>query len=864
MTETTREPGTNPRRHWAASGAWAVIALGLFALAAAGLSRALRAHHLHDIVLALEAIPSGRVVAAILLTALNYLVLTGYDALAFRYLGTALAYPRIALASLLSYAVANNTGSLSFLTGSGVRYRLYAGWGLTAPEIARVIGFCTLSFWLGFLAIGGVLFTAAPLALPAALHLPFPTARPIGALFLSICGAYLLANALRRSPFRYRGWELGLPGLRVAAGQLAISMVDWTLAAGILFILLPGSPQLSFAHLLSCYLVAQIAGLASSVPGGLGVFESVMLLLLAPVLPAAPVFGALLAYRGIYYLLPLAAAGAALGAREALARGEQVQRTARAVGRGLVLIVPDALAILIFAGGAVLLFSGALPAESGRLSWLAGVVPLPILELSHFVGSLAGAGLLVLARGLQRRLDAAWLLTTLLLAAGIVASLLKGLDYEEAALLSLVLAALLPSRPRFHRKASLLAEPFTAGWVVAVAAVLLAAVWLTLFAYKHVEYSGSLWWQFALTGHAPRSLRALLGATAILLVAAAARLLHPMRFRHGPPGPEELEQAAAVARSSPRTTGYLALLGDKALLFSRNREAFVMYGVQGRSWVAMGDPVGPEQDAPELLWEMRGLADRYGGRTVFYEVGRAYLPHYVEIGLTPLKIGEEARVALASFSLEGTARKGLRHSRNHVVSVGGRFEIVPAAGVPPLLGEMRRVSDAWLASKNTREKRFSLGSFREDYLRHFPVALVRRGDELLAFANLLPGGGKEELSVDLMRHLPTAPPGVMDYLFAELLLWGKAEGYGWFNFGMAPLAGLEARELAPLWSRVGSYVYAHGDPLYHFTGLRAYKEKFDPVWEPRYVAVPGGFSVPRVVADLAILVAGGAKGVVAR
>jgi phosphatidylglycerol lysyltransferase len=864
MVDNANDPAAGPHRRLVPSTVGAVLALGLFALAAVGLFHQLRAYRLHEVLLALRSIPADRMGAAVFLTAVNYLVLTGYDALAFRYLKIPLSYPRIALASFLSYTVANNTGSLSLITGSGVRYRFYSSWGLSAPEIARVIVFCSLSFWLGFMAIGGALFVSAPLVLPGALHLPLQTTRPFGALLLAVVGCYLLASLVHRAPLRFRSWEFALPGVGLSAAQIAVSIADWTLAAWILYLLLPGALPLSFAHLFACYLLAQIAGLASNVPGGLGVFESVLLLLLAPSLPVAQLLGALLAYRGIYYLIPLAAAGAALGAREAIARDTGFLRAARALGRGLVALVPEALAILIFAGGAVLLFSGSLPAKSGRLSWLQDVVPLPLLELSHFLGSLAGAGLLVLARGLQRRLDAAWMLTACLLAAGIVASLLKGLDYEEALVLSLVLGALLPARPRFYRRASLLAEPFTGGWVVAVAAVLLAAGWLTLFAYKHVEYSDSLWWQFALNGHAPRSLRSLLGATVILLVAAGAKLLHAPRFHPGPPGPEDLAQAEALARADVRTSAYLALLGDKSLLFSSNRRAFVMFGVQGRSWVALGDPVGDRREVPELLWELRGLSDRYGGRVVFYEVGREYLPLYIELGLSPLKIGEEARVALGSFTLEGGANKGLRHAHHRIASGGARFEIVPAAGATALLGELQAVSDAWLAAKNTREKRFSLGSFREDYLRRFPVALVRRGNEVLAFANLWPGGGKEELSVDLMRHLPAAPAGVMDFLFAEILLWGKGEGYRWFNFGMAPLAGLEGRDLAPLWNKVGSFLYAHGEPLYHFTGLRAYKEKFNPVWKPRYIAVPGGFSLPRVLPDVAILIAGGAKGVLAK
>lgn len=864
MPRTATVPDAGKQRRAMARALGTGVALSAFALAIWLLFHALRAYRIQDIVLALRTIPGTRVAAAALLTALNYLVLTGYDALGLRYVGAAVAYPKIALAAFVSYAVANNTGTLSLVAGGGVRYRFYAGWGLQAPAIARVIAFCTISLWAGFLAIGGVLFLVEPFALPGALHLPFPGSRPLGALFLAVAGAYLLASARRNRTIRLGNIELPLPGPALTAAQMAVSMADWTLAAAVLYLLLPTTPALSFTRFLAYYLLAQAAGIASTVPGGVGVFESLMLLLLAPFLPASSAFGALLANRGVYYLLPLAVAGVTLGVREALPKRSPLPAAALALGRSLQGLVPDALGALTFAGGAVLLFSGSLPAESGRFSWLADFVPLAVLEFSHFLGSVAGAGLLLLAWGLQRRLDAAWLLAVALLAAGSIFSLAKGLDYEEAAVLALMLAALLPARRRFYRRASLLAEPFSAGWGIAVGGVVLASAWLVVFAYKHVEYTHSLWWQFTFAGHAPRSLRALLGAAVALLLAAGWRLLHPVHYRPAPPGPEDLDRAEALVRAGARTSGYLSLLGDKTLLFSRNRDAFLMFAIQGHSWVALGDPVGPEREVPDLLWELRGLSDRYGGRAIFYEVGRDYLPLYVELGLTPLKIGEEARVALPSFSLEGGAHKGLRHAHHHVAAAGCRCEIVEPPGVPALLGELRRVSDAWLIEKNTREKRFSLGWFNEEYLRRLPVAVVRRDGALLAFANLWPGGGQDELSCDLMRHLPEAPPGTMDFLFVEILLWGRAQGYRWFNFGMAPLAGLEDRALAPLWNKVGAFIYSHGGPFYNFAGLRAYKEKFGPVWEPRYLAAPGTFSLPRILPDIAALVAGGVTGVIAK
>jgi phosphatidylglycerol lysyltransferase len=141
---------------------------------------------------------------------------------------------------------------------------------------------------------------------------------------------------------------------------------------------------------------------------------------------------------------------------------------------------------------------------------------------------------------------------------------------------------------------------------------------------------------------------------------------------------------------------------------------------------------------------------------------------------------------------------------------------------------------------------------------------VRREGKLLAFANLWLGGGKEELSVDLMRHLPDAPHGVMDYLFLHVMLWGAQQGYQWFNLGMAPLSGLEDRALAPLWNRLGALVFHHGEHFYNFQGLRQYKAKFDPQWEPKYLAFPGGLTLPRILTNIAALISGGLKGVLTK
>jgi phosphatidylglycerol lysyltransferase len=840
----------------------ATLSVVLFVAALVALRRELASVHLREVAAEIQSQPWIRLLGALALTATSYGALTLYDVLGLAYLERRLPYRRVALASFVGYAFSNTVGH-SLLVGAPARYRLYGAWGLSALDVAKLVAFATTTLWIGFLAVAGVVFVVEPLAVPAALHLPFASVRPLGLAFLALAAAFLSLALFTRRPIAVAGWEIEIPRPEIALAQVGVAATDWALAGTVLYLLLPDSLALGWPGFFALFLLSQLAGVASQIPGGLGVFETVFLLLTAPVDPA-PVVGALVLYRIVYYLLPLVSALALLLAREIAERREGIFRAGRTLGRLLPAMTPPALAIGALLAGAVLLFSGATPAVPQRLDLLRDLVPLPVVELSHFAGSLAGAGLLLLARGLERRLDAAWMLAAALLAVGVVSSLLKGFDYEEAIVLGLLLAALIPARRRFYRHAALTAEPFTPGWVAAITLVLLGSIWLGLFAHKHVDYSHELWWRFALTGDAPRFLRASIGALVVVMLFAFARLLRPVPAAPPLPDRDEIDRAAGLASAARDTYAYLAILGDKHLLWHRDRAAYLMYAVEGRSWIAMGDPVGGEDERRDLAWEFRELVDRHDGWPVFYQVRPANLHLYLDLGLALLKMGEEARVPLADFALDGSERKWLRHIDRKLDKEGCTVEIAGAGRVPALLDELRFVSDLWLESRNAKEKGFSLGFFSADYLARCPVALVRASGRLVAFANLWLGGGRHELSLDLMRHLPTAPPGVMDYLFVKLALWGRQEGYSWLNLGMAPLAGLEDRRLAPLWNRVGALAFRHGEHFYNFQGLRQYKEKFTPVWEPRYLASPGGLALPRVVANLAALIGGGLRGVLAK
>jgi len=841
-----------------------LIGLALFVAALWVLHRALAEYRYQDVVAYLEGLPHLQLAAALLATALSYLVTTGYDWLALRYIRRPLPWPKVGFAALLSYAFSNSVG-LSVLTSSSLRYRLYSSWGLTAVEIAKIVVFATLTLWLGILAVGGAVLALNPLDLEAIPNLALD-GQSLGFLMLMLPAIYVLLGLLRRRPLELGPWQLPMVRPRLALPQLAVGALDWIVASVVLYVLLPALGTVGFGHVLGVFLVAQIVGLLSHVPGGLGVFESLVLLLLQDRLLAADLLGALLAYRLVYYLLPLVLAAIALGAYELRHQKERVLWLPRVVGPWAPVLLPNVFALLALISGAVLLFSAATPAVETRLAWLEELIPLSVLEVSHFVSSLMGVGLLLLARGLQRRLDAAWLLAVAFLSAGIAASLLKGADYEEAIILAVLLAGLLPCRRQFYRRASLVGERFTPGWIATVAVVLICSVWLGFFSYKHVEYSHSLWWAFSFggEGEAPRFLRAVVGALGVALFFGAAKLLRPAPFDPALPGASELEQARTIATAFPHTYANLALLGDKALLFNQSRDAFLMYGVEGRTWVAMGDPVASrEEDRRELAWQFRELCERHGGWPVFYQAHPDNLGLYVELGLTLLKFGEEARVRLAEFSLDGKARKSMRNHVNRLERDDYRFEIADTAAVPELLPRLRAISDAWLDGKKSREKGFSLGFFDENYLRTGPVAIVRSTSAVVAFANLW-RGAREELSVDLMRYLPDSPNGLMDYLFIKLMLWGRDQGYEWFNLGMAPLAGLQNRSFAPLWNRFGALVFGGGETFYNFRGLHQYKDKFDPRWEARYMAVPGGMALPRILADLTTLIAGGLRGVIGK
>lgn len=850
---TSFTAGTPPTRLPSIPWRWLVALLGVVLLAWMFwvVHQQLGALRLQDVQQAWHAVPLSSILWAGLATLLSYVALMGYDALALRQLGHRLSATRTCLASFVATAIGNNVG-VALVSAGAVRMRLYSNWGLSGSEVGVLIGIVGTTFGVGVALCGGLALLLEPPAMLATLQINTAWGRAAGALLLLIPAGYMGLALRGARSLQWKSWVIHTPGPLLAMGQILLAVVDLGAASLALWVLLPDTAP-AWPVFLGVFVLAVVLGVVSHVPAGLGVFEAVMILGL-PTIAHEQLLASILAYRVIYYFLPLSLAGA-LGGALALRGSFAGLKKLEAFAQPLInWIAPPVVSVAVFVAGALLLFSGSLPAQFDRLPLLLKLVPLPVIEVSHLAGSLIGLAMVVLAHALYRRIRAAHQLVSWLLVAGVLVSLLKGIDLEEAIIAALVWLLLWSSRAVFDRPARMgLRFLGPENWF-AVAAVVSATIMLGLFSYKHVYYSADLWWQFALRGDAPRYLRASVLVAGLTLSMALWQLMRPQPVGREVPSSNDLAKVSEIIKKWPVADAALALLGDKRILFDDEEDAFLMYQVQGRSWIVMGDPIGSPQAAERLVWRIREMTDRHGARPVFYQVGDNRLGMYADLGLVSIKMGEEALVSLDKFSLDGPHRANLRRTYRRAQRDGMSFEVVSKAQVADLMDEFREVSDSWLHSKGAHEKGFSLGRFDEPYLRHFRFGVVKHDAKIVAFANLWTADGKGELSIDLMRHRHEAPDGTMDFLFTELMLWGAHEGYAFFNLGMAPLAGLDSRPLAPLWHRLGTALFRNGEQFYNFQGLRAYKNKFGPVWRSRYLAAPGGIGLTGALIDVAALV----------
>lgn len=822
----------------------------------------MKAYPLDQIVDNFYAIPLSSICLSLLATIISYIGIAFYDGLAMRYTNKSLPWHKTAFASCCAHAISTTLGAAAF-TANAVRYRLYSSWDLNLKDVAMIGSVTLLASVFGAFTLMAVGFIVSAQTFEALFSIPPALSRGLGVLM--IAGFSIAILWLARSPdeILVKNIAVTKPSLAIIGGQWITSMVDWIAAAAVLYFLLPAHPDLSLWTFIPIFVAAQYIGTLSGLPGGIGVFEAIFLTLI-PHADLANLAAALVLYRLIYYFFPLIVSIIIMSAHQSFVALPFIKSGHKHVTNINLVLSPILFSILTFITASVMLVASAMPSFLPRIEYMARLLPEGMIELSHLFASAIGTLLLIVSIGLRRRLHNAWISAVILFPAGAIFTYLKGGDFITISLLLGLTICLISARKAFYRRGKVSRMRLTPMRFTALVSTLSLAAWSGFYAHKNQAYSQELWWNFGLQHDASRFLRACALVGAIVLIYLVWRLLHPSR---APQTPKPCDQTMAKVRDIlERSTNSvsetnLALMGDKHFLFSQSGKSFIMYGIKGRNWIALGEPIGLDEERRELLFNFQETADLWGAWPCFYAIRSRNLHDFVDMGLSVQKIGEMALVPIKSYDLTGKTKARFRQAKNRAAREGVTFDVIQIDKNSPEMDRLEIVSSQWLQNHSGREKGFSLGRFDRTLLSTQPIAVAWQNGKIVAFSNLWKTPDKSELSLDLMRYTANCMTGVMDFLFAEVMIWGCAQGYEYFSLGMAPMSGLDGKNFSSPMSHLGRFIYRYGGRFYSFQGLRSFKKKFYPDWEPVYLAAPNQVSMPRALSNLALLSAGGMSGI---
>jgi phosphatidylglycerol lysyltransferase len=797
-------------------------------------------------------IPARKLLLAIFLTLLNYAILVCYDWLGIWYIRHPMKFGRVALASFLGYSVGNNFGLL--FGGSTIRYRLYSTWGLSAAEIVTLLFILAITFWIGLFALSGVVFLIDPLPIPEAIRLPMKTTRPLGWILTALAAGYLIASGLGK-PIRVGRKKFSPPPLGLSVAQYLVAAVDLLVAAGIVYVLLPESIEISYFRFVGIFLLAQVAVFVTQVPGGLGVLELCLITLLSPSSEAEPrLFAALMAYRLIFYLTPMVIGIVMLAAHEVIMQREHLKKAFGTLGVWTPDIAPRITAVVVFFAGVFVLFAAALPVEDERMARLYQLLPLWLIEFNYLMSGVFGVLLLLLSRGLYRRIQTAWVLVLPTLVASIWFSLFGSLGYWQVVILGLAFLVVAPVRHYFHRRGKLLTEQIAYHWLIAISVVLLLSLWLFWLAYKQRQDLGWDIHQIALHADAPRSLRALLAALGMAAGFYVVRILQISIGRPESTTHAELQTAQAIVSRSDRPSACLALQGDKRLLFNKEKSAVVAYDRHGKSCVALGNPIGPTDEAFQMAWDFGELCQQQSLWPVFYLVDNRFAALYQEMNLKLFHVGDQALVDLQSQDPADGEASPLHDAWRQCREAGYHFTVVDGDELAALIPVLDRIDEAWLGDRGGGPLRYSISYFSPEAIKRNPVGIVEQEGRICAFLTLWQGIDHDEFAVGMIRYLPETASGILDYMFVEAISWGRQRGYRFMDLGEAPLADWHSDDHIQMRSQLMSLAFRFGRHFYSYQGLRNYKDRFQPVWNPVYVAWPPDKPLETVLSDISRLI----------
>ncbi|WP_416826779.1 bifunctional lysylphosphatidylglycerol flippase/synthetase MprF [Ectobacillus polymachus] len=795
---------------------------------------------IHQAVSVIKQIPNGGFYLAIIVGLLAVSTMFFYDFVMLRSVKAPVSIKKVFRISWIANSF-NGIFGFGGLIGAGVRTMLYRPYIKEQGKLVKTIAWMTTAFIMGlsFLSIFGLLgilqtsfiLSERPWLWPALIG------------FSMIAPIYIIVSKLKLGR-RTFATDVNNPTLLYSI----VSLVEWTSAGVVIFVILRLlGVEIDFRQALGVYVISAIAGSLSLVPGGLGSFDLIFLRGMNQYgITTETTLSALLLYRLVYYIIPFGV-GLAFAAFEmsgvARKKIESRQMFVPALETTGVLVTIQrqlftkmeswALAALSALTGVVIIFSVLFPISIERFHILRIFIPKPLIQVSFDLSLSVGILLILLAKPIYERTKQAYAMTIVVLMVGIIFNVLKGIDFEESLLLLIILAIFFMLRKRFIR------EQVSYTYVDGIKTGLL--IFLLLYAYQYFgTWLGAHHLDF-LPSYVVRPSKMVMRTTYItaILVPLSLYIAAFLRNRTGTRVPGRVASSEMLQQFLQQYGGnvlsHLGFLGDKRIFLSSDGKALLQFAVTKKRLVVLGDPIGVPSSYQAVIEEFLDESERLGYVCIFYQVERRWLGLYHDFGYNFLKLGEEAEVDLSSFSLTGKKKASLRSNLHKFEREGYVFSVHEAPHSKALLQQLKQVSDDWLQGK--KEKGFSLGYFDEEYLNRSPVAtLSNNKGKIVSFVSILPVYQPNKVAIDLMRYSHDAPSGVMDAMFLHLFEWAKNNGYMQFNMGMAPLSNVGISPHSFWMERVAAAVYNNIRYMYSFSGLRQFKEKYNPTWSGKYLA----------------------------
>lgn len=805
----------------------APLGIIIFVVAIMLLSNEMKNYSYQQILDTLKAIPSFKICTALVLALLYYLILGGYDVIAFKYINVPLKFKNVLFTCFISNALGNNTG-YSMLFGGSIRYRLYSLYNVSMINVTKVLFFSSATIWFGLLIIGGVVFTFFPVNFSDNKFF-FESSVPLGILFLIIVCLYTLLSFFKSKPIKiFNKFTITFPDIKITLWQMLLATADWVIASCTLFVLLPQG-EISYITLLQIFLVAQMLGILSQVPGGMGVFETAIVMMLPQATESSYVMGALLAYRAIFYFFPLSIALLLLASHEFFRARKRFKVLARFYGGRMASLIPQALSISIFISGAIILFSGVTTVSSSVIKRFVEYIPVAILDSLHFTISVIGIMLLFMSRGLLLRIKRAYSMTVILLALLFPLALINGYGYEKIVFLVVMLALVIPSKKYFYRPLSLIAVKLNMLWFFLISAVFITSTWLCFFVYRPDLHSlTDFITNLFSASDSARSLRVCIGMAITIAIVIISEIWKRYRYKQSS---IDLANIKKISDNSRYVYGNYAF--ENRNLFDMNTGSFMMYSQINNNAIVFGDPVGDNKSARELIWDFKEMTDLKNIKPTFVYLGYKNLKVYDDIGLDIASFGVDANVSLEKFSPDAKSLSDIKMLSQDLDKKGYVFEIVDKEYFMKNNKYIGFIDYQWEKEfGNLRNKMFDVSvNGANKYI------IIRKDNFISAYAYLLLAQNKYEVFVSNVRYTTDCDENILKYILFNSIKWAKQNDYKWFNLGLTPTNETIIDE--DFTKKAKIFVFAEHFK-YDMKALVEFKTKFNPVWKKKYVAFYAG------------------------